>query len=48
VAGRVIPVPLGAFWAVAPGLAYRVYLDPRSERVVSVEPVARAPARQPA
>ena len=39
VGGRAIWVPSCAYWAVPPGLAYRVYLDARTERVVSVEPV---------
>ena len=41
VAGRVIPVPMAAFWSVPPGLPYRIYLDPRTECVVSVEPAPR-------
>jgi hypothetical protein len=41
VAGRVMPVPMAASWSVPPGLSYRIYLDPRTERMVSVEPAPR-------
>ena len=47
VGGRAIWVPSCAYWAVPPGLAYRVYLDARTERVVSVEPVPHAQAGSP-
>jgi hypothetical protein len=42
VGGRTIVAPVAPFWAVPPGLAYRMFLDPRSERVVSLEPVPHA------
>ena len=47
VGGRAIWVPSCAYWAVPPGLAYRVYLYARTERVVSVEPVPHAQAGSP-
>jgi hypothetical protein len=46
--GRTILVPLDAFWAVPPGLVWRVYLDARTERVVSVELASHAHAAPPA
>jgi hypothetical protein len=47
VGGRAIWVPASVCWAVPVGVVYRVYLDARTERVVSVEPVPRAQTGSP-
>jgi hypothetical protein len=46
--GRTILVPLAAFWAVPPGLVWRVYLDAHTGRVLSAEPAPHAHAAPPA
>jgi hypothetical protein len=41
VGGRRIEVPLAWLYAVPAGVAYRCYLDERTNRVVSLEPLDR-------
>ncbi|MFN7131690.1 MAG: hypothetical protein ACK4N5_06380 [Myxococcales bacterium] len=43
VGGRRFEVPLAWLYAVPPGVAYRCYVDERSQRIVSLEPIASRP-----
>jgi len=48
VGARTFEVPLAWLTAAPPGVRYRVYLDARSQRLLSLEPVPEPTARRSA